>query len=209
MCCRVYPGISEAEFLRALEAQKRVEESPPVTWSKSNYSSSTLDLLQDEHATVVTRELAPDEWAFGICRKESQVSNGALLSFRGSLFRPPGKQFAAPKHAPKHAPTCRHWIPGKQFAAPLHAPTCRPWTPRDLCRCIPQSCFGWALAVAQILKVEWDAWLALGHSDVLNDIADAIVAAMQWDFDAVHVRRGDKVDPRFYPHLDHDTQPEQ
>jgi len=48
----------------------------------------------------------------------------------------------------------------------------------------------------QILKPNMGAWAALGHAEALTNIADRIVEALQWDFDAVHVRRGDKAEPR-------------
>ena len=39
-------------------------------------------------------------------------------------------------------------------------------------------------------------------------VANNIASSMAWDFDAVHVRRGDKLNPKLWPHLDNDTRPE-
>lgn len=61
----------------------------------------------------------------------------------------------------------------------------------------------------QVLRPNMGAWRALGHADALNSIADRIVEALHWDFDSVHVRRGDKLNPEFWPHLDWDTRGEQ
>ena len=46
------------------------------------------------------------------------------------------------------------------------------------------------------------------HHPYINRIVNQIAAAMKWDYDAVHVRRGDKLNPRLWPHLDNDTRPE-
>ncbi|CAI5537313.1 unnamed protein product [Closterium sp. Naga37s-1] len=39
-------------------------------------------------------------------------------------------------------------------------------------------------------------------------LAEAIRQSMGGDYDVVHVRRGDKLNPRFWPHLDRDTRPD-
>ncbi|CAI5967252.1 unnamed protein product [Closterium sp. NIES-65] len=42
----------------------------------------------------------------------------------------------------------------------------------------------------------------------LRRLAEAIRRSIGGDYDAVHVRRGDKLDSRFWPHLDRDTRPD-
>ncbi|GJP49545.1 hypothetical protein CLOM_g8743 [Closterium sp. NIES-68] len=50
----------------------------------------------------------------------------------------------------------------------------------------------------------------LWRPPALSKLSSNISASMGWDYDAVHVRRGDKVKPsnrRYWPNLDQDTQP--
>ncbi|PIN20349.1 hypothetical protein CDL12_06940 [Handroanthus impetiginosus] len=52
-------------------------------------------------------------------------------------------------------------------------------------------------------------WHMVWKSRRLLDVASAIAARMSWDFDAVHVERGEKADnKKLWPNLDRDTQPE-
>ena len=65
-----------------------------------------------------------------------------------------------------------------------------------------------ALAVPLPQVIQRD-WRVLGHVNALWGIVTTIEGSMGWDFDAVHIRRGDKLDPSRWPHLDFDTQPAQ
>ncbi|CAI5463876.1 unnamed protein product [Closterium sp. Yama58-4] len=47
----------------------------------------------------------------------------------------------------------------------------------------------------------------IARQAMLRKVANKVCASMGWNFDAVHVRRGDKVNPTFWPHLDRDTRP--
>ncbi|KAL8480827.1 hypothetical protein ACS0TY_027379 [Phlomoides rotata] len=52
-------------------------------------------------------------------------------------------------------------------------------------------------------------WQALWKSKRLMNIVSAISGSMDWDFDAVHVVRGEKArNKQLWPHLDSDTSPE-
>ncbi|KAL0311112.1 UNVERIFIED_CONTAM: hypothetical protein Sangu_2405900 [Sesamum angustifolium] len=52
-------------------------------------------------------------------------------------------------------------------------------------------------------------WHMIWKSRRLLDVASAISARMNWDFDAVHVERGEKASNKeLWPNLDRDTQPE-
>ncbi|KAL2252240.1 UNVERIFIED_CONTAM: hypothetical protein Sindi_0018700 [Sesamum indicum] len=52
-------------------------------------------------------------------------------------------------------------------------------------------------------------WHMIWKSRRLLDVASAIAARMKWDFDAVHVERGEKASNKeLWPNLDRDTQPE-
>lgn len=58
-------------------------------------------------------------------------------------------------------------------------------------------------------KVIKRAYHLVQHAPHLMDVAWYIASQLGWDFDAVHVRRGDKaLDKVRWPHLDADTQPE-
>lgn len=52
-------------------------------------------------------------------------------------------------------------------------------------------------------------WAMIWKSRRLLDVASAITARMKWDFDAVHVERGERVrNKKLWPNLDRDTSPE-
>eukprot|EP00245_Coleochaete_scutata_P004187 TRINITY_DN16464_c0_g6_i1.p1 TRINITY_DN16464_c0_g6~~TRINITY_DN16464_c0_g6_i1.p1 ORF type:complete len:347 (-),score=42.89 TRINITY_DN16464_c0_g6_i1:1-897(-) len=56
-----------------------------------------------------------------------------------------------------------------------------------------------------VIERPWKAFW--GYSPPLMDMVFQILEKLHWDFDAVHVRRGDKINA-FRPNLDRDTQPD-
>ncbi|KAL7142357.1 hypothetical protein ABFS83_08G118400 [Erythranthe nasuta] len=69
--------------------------------------------------------------------------------------------------------------------------------------------YGYRVCEGETESVIHRPWHMIWKSRRLLDVASAIASRMNWDFDAVHVERGEKAkDKNLWPNLDRDTSPE-
>ncbi|KAL1567568.1 hypothetical protein AAHA92_03034 [Salvia divinorum] len=69
--------------------------------------------------------------------------------------------------------------------------------------------YWWGVCAGEADVVIQRPWHKFRNSRALSDVSSAIASRMEWDYDGVHVERGEKVkNKEMWPNLDNDTSPQ-